>query len=245
MLILAIGIGSGVGIALLALIRLCCWRRSRKRSRGKRPKGNAVDPTRGGEFEMRIREASAAAPLRSPRPETRLLPVAQAQTSPEPVARAQRPAEVSAAAPLGSPRSPRDTFRNRSKSTRPTLTGGELEMLPAQSPMMALPTNMATQVELEARQQELQAREQELQATCEAREQELQAREDKLKKMHAAQRLPPPEVSPRAPHHPLGSPVVSPVVSPRFDSYREPASSGQPMTSPRAEWRDEGDSVFL
>ena len=63
--------------------------------------------------------------------------------------------------------------------------------------------------------------------------------------MHAAQRLPPPEVSPRAPHHLLGSPVVSPVVSPRFDSYREPASSGQPMTSPRAEWRDEGDSVFL
>jgi hypothetical protein len=69
-----------------------------------------------------------------------------------------------------------------------------------------------------------------------------------LHTMHAAQRLPPPEVSPFP--HPLGSPIVSPavtprLVTPRLDTYREPASSSQPMTSPRAKWRDEDKSVYL
>ena len=64
-----------------------------------------------------------------------------------------------------------------------------------------------------------------------------------LHTMHAAQRLPPPEVSPFP--HPLGSPIVSPAVTPRLDTYREPASSSQPVTSPRAKWRDEHNSVYL
>ena len=85
-----------------------------------------------------------------------------------------------------------------------TSAGGELEMLPVQSPMMTLPP---------------------------------------LHTSHAAQRLPPPEVSPFP--HPLGSPIVSPAVTPRLDTHREPASSSQPVTSPRAKWRDEDNSVYL